>query len=67
MMSCISNYIPVFGYNKHCPGEANDTPRNSKQHWSKDIESLPNDSPSQYVVLKQVGAAKHARKYANNV
>ena len=40
-------YIPVFGQSKHCPGEAYDTADNSKQHCSKDIKLLPNDSPSQ--------------------
>ena len=32
-------YVPDFGHNKHCSGEANDTPNNSKQHWPKDNES----------------------------
>ena len=40
-------YIPVIGQNKHCPGEANDTPDDSKQHCSKDKKSSLIDLPSQ--------------------
>ena len=45
----ISNYIhvPDFGHSKHCPDEANDTPDNSKQHWSYDNKSSLTDSPPQ--------------------
>ena len=39
--------IPIIGHIKHCPGEANDAPNNSKQHWWKDNELLLTDSPSQ--------------------
>ena len=48
--------LPVVGHNKHCPGEAYDTPENLKQHELKDIELLPTASPSQPVELKQTGA-----------
>lgn len=49
-------YVPAFGQFQHCPGEANDTPDNSKQHCSKDNRLLATDSPSQSFVLKQTGA-----------
>ena len=44
---CVLNYIPVFGHSKHCPGEANDTADNSKQHCSKDNKPSLTGSPSQ--------------------
>ena len=56
----LNDYIPAFGQFQHCPGEANDTPDNSKQHCSKDNRLLVTDSPSQPFVLKQTGAT-----YAN--
>ena len=65
----VLGHIPDFGHSKHCPGEANDTPDNSKQHCSKDNELSLTDSPPQLVVLKQTGAAKyitHTRITVNN-
>ena len=41
------NYKVPFGHSKHCPTEVNDTPSNSEQHWWKDIELSPTDSPPQ--------------------
>ena len=55
----ILNYIPVLGHSKHCSGEANDMPSNSKQHCSNDKELLPSNSPPQCIVLKQTGANKY--------
>ena len=40
------NKIP-FGHSKHSPVDINDAPTNSKQHWAKDNELFPSDSPLQ--------------------
>ena len=33
-MVSVGPHVPDFGHSTHCPGEANDTPDNSKQHRS---------------------------------
>ena len=51
--------LPVFGHNKHCPGEANETADSAKQHSVKDMDWSLTASPSQPVWLKQTGAVKY--------
>ena len=58
--------LPELGHSKHCSVEANVTPDNSKQHWWKDNVLLSDNSSSQWVVLKQTGAAMILQHKINN-
>ena len=47
IITTLKNKLPVSGHSRHCPGEANDAPDNSKQHCSKDSKLSLTDSPPQ--------------------